>query len=69
MMWKWLLLFIVVSAPLWALDAPTPQQIAACQGDALKLCASHIGDREAMRTCMIARKALLSQACREAFAK
>jgi hypothetical protein len=69
MMWKWLLFFTVVSAPLWAADAPTPQQIAACRDDALKLCASHIGDREAMRTCMIAHKAQVSQACREAFAK
>jgi hypothetical protein len=66
---KRLLFFVVVSSPLWAADAPTRQQVAACREDALKYCSAHIASRDAMRACMLAHQAQLSQACREAFAK
>jgi hypothetical protein len=48
-------------------DAPTAAQIAACTPDAQRLCLQHVGDRTAMRACMIAHIKQLSETCRAAF--
>lgn len=47
---------------------PTPQQERACGPDALRLCGTHMNDPRGaeMRACMVAHKAQLSAACREA---
>lgn len=46
---------------------PTVAQIAACAGDAQRLCAHAFPDHDAIRFCMIRNKKHVSAACREAF--
>lgn len=47
----------------------TPEQRAACQGDAMKLCSKDIPDVARVETCLRARMAEVTPACREEFAK
>jgi hypothetical protein len=51
-----------------AVEATYAQRMA-CTPDAFRLCASHIPDADAVRTCMIANKAKLSAACLATFPK
>jgi hypothetical protein len=37
-----------------------------CRDDAMKYCADHVGDRDAMRACMREHQASFSQQCRDA---
>ena len=43
------------------------QQMAACSGDALKLCGDAIPDEERIVACMSARRSSLSDSCRVVF--
>lgn len=61
---------IVILAGMLAVDAmgimPSQPQIAACQGDARRLCGSLIGGPiDAIRACMEKNKSQLSEACRQ----
>jgi hypothetical protein len=44
----------------------TPEQRAACQGDAQRLCGQFIPDVDRITSCMIQRQRYLSAACRSA---
>jgi hypothetical protein len=48
-------------------DSPTAAQIAACAPDAQRFCLQHLGNREAMRACMIEHKKQLSETCKATF--
>jgi hypothetical protein len=41
----------------------TPAQRAACTGDALRLCASHIPNEESVGRCIMSKKSQLSPSC------
>jgi hypothetical protein len=64
----------LVFASLWALTLMsipvaaqgTPEQRAACQGDAQRLCGQFIPDVDRITSCMIQRQRYLSAACRSA---
>jgi hypothetical protein len=43
----------------------TSQEQAACRPDAIKLCASNVGQPAAMKACLEQNKASLSDACRQ----
>ena len=45
----------------------TPEQEQACTGDAFRLCSSEIPDVDRVTACMVAKKSLLSPACRAQF--
>jgi len=47
--------------------AYTPEEQAACQPDAFRLCGSEIPDVERVTACMIARRAQLSPECKRFF--
>lgn len=42
----------------------TPEQRAACQGDAQRLCGQFIPDVDRITACMVQNRRYLSQACR-----
>jgi hypothetical protein len=42
----------------------TPQQRAACEGDATRLCGEFVPDIERIKACMSRKRAQLSPACR-----
>ena len=46
---------------------PTKEQIEACTDDAFRLCDNAFPDREAVKICMVRKRRLLSQMCRESF--
>jgi hypothetical protein len=50
-------------------EEATYAQRVACTPDAFRLCSSEIPDADAVKSCMIAKKALLSAACRATFPK
>jgi hypothetical protein len=45
----------------------TPEQRAACQGDAQRLCGQYIPDVDRITACMTKNRRYLSRACRLAF--
>ena len=45
----------------------TPEQEQACTGDAFRLCSAEIPDVDRVTACMVAKKSLLSPACRAQF--
>jgi hypothetical protein len=45
----------------------TPQQRAACEDDAMRLCGQFVPDVERIKACMSRRQAQLSPACRVYF--
>jgi hypothetical protein len=47
-----------------ALAQSTDDQ-AACRGDAIKLCRSHVGKPDDMKKCLATNKAQLSEACKK----
>jgi len=47
--------------------AYTPEEQAACQPDAFRLCGSEIPDVERVTACMVARRAQLSPECKRFF--
>ena len=47
----------------------TPEQRAACQGDAMKLCSKDIPDVAKVETCLRSKMTEISPACRAEFAK
>jgi len=42
----------------------TPEQRAACQGDAMRLCGQFIPDVERITACMVQNRRYVSRACR-----
>ena len=58
----------LVATPLVAQPAPTEtQQQVACMGDALRLCAQFVPDKEQIRLCMVKQRDALSLGCRQVF--
>jgi hypothetical protein len=47
----------------------TPEQRAACEGDALRLCQEFVPDVERIKACMARHRSQLSPACRVYFDK
>lgn len=45
----------------------TPEQKAACQPDALKLCSAYVPDVDRITACMVKNRIRLSPACRVFF--
>jgi hypothetical protein len=45
----------------------TPQQRAACEGDAMRLCSQHVPDVSRITACMSRNRRHLSAACRAVF--
>lgn len=60
------ILTVALALPLYAGNPPSEDQKAACFPDFLRYCSSHSGDYQAIRSCMIAHKSQLSQACKDA---
>jgi hypothetical protein len=54
-------------APSPAAAQGTPQQRAACEGDAMRLCSEHVPDVNRITACMSRNRRLLSPACRAVF--
>ena len=60
----------VATGLIWALmsvPAPaqgTPEQRAACQGDAQRLCGQYIPDVDRITACMVQNRRYVSSACR-----
>jgi hypothetical protein len=67
-------LVLIAAAGLTTLAAAkaeegTYAQRALCTADAFRVCGSEIPDVDAVKSCMIANKSQLSQACRSTFPK
>jgi hypothetical protein len=45
----------------------TPEQRAACEGDAMRLCGNHAPDVQRITACMHAKRSQLSPRCRAVF--
>lgn len=62
-----LMLGVMLSVPALAEPAggPPPGE-RPCHADAMKYCADHVGNRDAMRACMRENQANFSQQCRDA---
>jgi hypothetical protein len=58
---------LIVAALPSAGHAYTPEEQAACQPDAFRLCGSEIPDIERVKACMVARRAQLSPECKRFF--
>ena len=54
-------------APAPAAAQGTPQQRAACQDDAMRLCGQFVPDVDRITACMSRKRKLLSPACRVYF--
>lgn len=63
---RFIALSILLAGTIAAANAQTleEQQRAACTGDAFRLCASSIPDRDRVRDCLIANREQISSACR-----
>lgn len=59
-------LVLAFASTAMAQSGPTAAQQAACRGDAMKLCSSHVGKPQEMAACLRSNKAQLSTACAEA---
>jgi hypothetical protein len=60
-------LAVAVLAPAIALAQGTPEQRAACQPDAMRLCSEFVPDVDAITACMTRKRLRLSPACRVYF--
>jgi hypothetical protein len=58
---------LIVAALPSASHAYTPEEQAACQPDAFRLCGSEIPNIERVKACMLARRAQLSPECKRFF--
>ena len=58
---------LIAAALPTAGHAYTPEQQAACQPDAFRLCGSEIPDIDRVTACMVARRAQLSPECKRFF--
>lgn len=58
---------LILAALPTAGHAYTPEEQAACQPDAFRLCGPEIPDVERVTACMVARRAQLSPECRRFF--
>jgi hypothetical protein len=54
-------------APLPAAAQGTPEQRAACEGDAMRLCSAHVPDVQKVTSCMSRNRRNLSAGCRAVF--
>lgn len=61
------LVLMAVLAPAPAAAQGTPQQRAACEGDAMRLCGAHVPDIQKITSCMSRNRRNLSAACRAVF--
>jgi hypothetical protein len=61
------LLLAAVLAPAPAVAQGTPEQRAACEGDAMRLCSAHVPDVQRITACMAQNRRNLSAACRKVF--
>jgi len=59
------LCFAIVAFPTAASAElqPTPEQRAACMGDAVKLCSSVLFSVERVRSCLLSKKSAVSPRC------
>ncbi len=58
---------LIVAALPRASHAYTPEEQAACQPDAFRLCGSEIPNIDRVKACMLARRAQLSPECKRFF--
>lgn len=58
---------LIVAALPGTGQAYTPEEQAACQPDAFRLCGSEIPNIERVKACMVARRAQLSPECKRYF--
>ena len=58
---------LIVAALPMAGHAYTPEEQAACQPDAFRLCGSEIPNIDRVKACMVARRAQLSPECKRFF--
>jgi len=65
--WGVALAALVVAALPTVAHAYTPEEQAACQPDAFRLCGSEIPNIERVKACMLARRAQLSPECKRFF--
>jgi hypothetical protein len=56
-------------APSPAVAQGTPEQRAACEGDAMRLCGDYVPDVQRVTACMHAKRSRLSPRCRAVFGK
>jgi hypothetical protein len=61
------LLLMAILAPAPAAAQGTPQQRAACEGDAMRLCSAHVPDVDRITACMSRNRRNLSAGCRAVF--
>ncbi len=59
------LALVAVASP--AAAQGTPEQRAACEGDAMRLCGNYVPDVQRITACMHARRSQLSPRCRAVF--
>ena len=65
--WGVALAALIVAAFPTAGHAYTPEEQAACQPDAFRLCGSEIPNIDRVKACMLARRAQLSPECKRYF--
>jgi len=61
------LFLMAVLAPAPAAAQGTPEQRAACEGDAMRLCSAHVPDVQRITACMSQNRRNLSPGCRKVF--
>ena len=59
----------LVLAPVPASAQGTPEQRAACESDAMRLCGQYVPDVQRITACMQLNRRYLSPRCRAVFAK
>ena len=62
-------LLSVLPTAAFAETQGTPEQRAACMGDAIMLCSSAIPDKDRIAACLASKMSRLSPRCRAQFAK
>ena len=61
------LVLMAVLAPAPVAAQGSPEQRAACEGDAMRLCGAHVPDIQKITSCMSRNRRNLSAACRAVF--
>jgi hypothetical protein len=61
------LVLTAILAPTPATAQGTPEQRAACEGDAMRLCSAHVPDVQRITACMSQNRRNLSPGCRKVF--
>jgi hypothetical protein len=61
------LALIAALTPTPAAAQGTPEQRAACEGDAMRLCSAHVPDVQKITSCMSRNRRNLSAGCRAVF--